>query len=259
MKKLPDYLNKNYIRKEVISQALRNIDLFDGLPQKEIDIISGICEMKKYKKGDIIFHDDDFYTGFYCVADGIVKIYKETPEGKEKIIHVVPKYFTFAEVPVFESYEKIHRDTAKFPASSASIADGTKLIHVPAKQFLAVLSENTDICLNLLSGLSRKLKILQMQVLNVKSQDVTKRLITYLLIELEEKEAILSHNLDSPDSNVINLKISKIDLSAYLGATLETLSRTFKKLQDEKLLIVKGRKFTIPNIPKLKALLKQKI
>ena len=98
-----------------------------------------------------------------------------------------------------------------------------------------------------------------MQVLNVKSQDVTKRLITYLLKELEEKEAILSHNLDSPDSNVINLKISKIDLSAYLGATLETLSRTFKKLQDEKLLIVKGRKFTIPNIPKLKALLKQKI
>jgi CRP/FNR family transcriptional regulator len=52
--------------------------------------------------------------------------------------------------------------------------------------------------------------------------------------------------------NSIRLKISKYDLASYLGTILETLSRTFKKLQDDGIIEVNKRVISIKDLPRLK-------
>ena len=135
------------------------------------------------------------------------------------------------------------------------IGEITKIIFIPAKEFSDLMRDNYLICYGMLSGLSRKIKILQTQVVNVKSLDVTKRLVNYILTEYEAGKSVWSRNTEKEMSETITLNIAKIDLASYLGATLETISRTFKKLQEDKLLRIQGRKITLLNIPALKKML----
>ena len=84
---------------------------------------------------------------------------------------------------------------------------------------------------------------------------MTKRLVNYILTEYEAGKSVWSRNTEKEMSETITLNIAKIDLASYLGATLETISRTFKKLQEDKLLRIQGRKITLLNIPALKKML----
>ncbi len=246
--------DRNLLKREVISQSLKKTDLFANLPAKDLDLISSVCSIRKLKKNEIIFLDNDYYTGFYCVAEGIVKIFKTDKEGKEKIIHIFHGGNTFAEVPVFENIDKIYSGEAKFPANAMALMNSTKVILIPAIDFHNIIKQNNTICFNLLSSLSKRLKMLQSQLFNIKFQDVTKRLANFLLAEIENKKDIEKiYKRDA--ANEINLDISKIDLAAYIGATLETLSRTFKKLQDSGLIQVKGRKLTVLDYKGLKSIL----
>ena len=68
---------------------------------------------------------------------------------------------------------------------------------------------------------------------------------------IEKKKGIKLKKINS-----IELSISKNDLSSHLGTILETLSRTFKKLQDEKIIEVDSKKITILDFQKLKEISK---
>lgn len=247
--------DKELLKREYIIQNIKKVSFFSGLNAKELEMIAAISSIVKAKKGEVIFSEGDTYTGFYCVAEGTVKVYRINKEHRESIIHIVYSHDTFAELPLFDIPAKVQTKEAKFPASSMSLSEITKLIFVPAKEFTELMKENYIICFGMLSGLSRKLKILQNQVMNVKSLDVTKRLVNYLLTEFEAGKSIWRRDADKNSSNTIILNVAKIDLASYLGATLETISRTFKKLQDDKLLRIKGRNITIVNLSALKKML----
>lgn len=247
--------DKELLKREYIIQNIKKVSFFSGLNAKELEMIAAISSIVKTKKGEVIFSEGDTYRGFYCVAEGTVKVYRINKEQRESIIHIVYSHDTFAELPLFDIPDKVQSKEAKFPASSMSLSEITKLIFVPAKEFTELMRDNYIICFGMLSGLSRKLKILQNQVMNVKSLDVTKRLVNYLLTEFEAGKSIWQRDADKNSSNTIILNVAKIDLASYLGATLETISRTFKKLQDDKLLRIKGRNITIENLSALKKML----
>lgn len=247
--------DKEFLKREYIIQNIKKVSFFSELSAKELEMIAAISSIKITKKGEVIFSEGDIYTGFYCVAEGTVKIYRLNKEQRESIIHIVYSHDTFAELPLFDSPVKVHSNQAQFPASAMSLAEITKIIFIPAKEFTDLMRENYIICLGMLSGLSRKLKMLQTQVMNVKSLDVTKRLVNYILTEFEAGKSIWRKDAGKNSSDTITLNIAKIDLASYLGATLETISRTFKKLQDDKLLKIKGRNITIVNLSALKKML----
>jgi CRP/FNR family transcriptional regulator len=247
--------DKEYLKREYIIQNLKKVSFFSDLNSKELDRIAAISETKRIKKGEIIFNENDTYRGFYCVAEGTVKIFKVNKEGRESIINIAYSHETFAELPLFDNPLEVKSNKAVYPASAMGIGEITKIIFIPAKEFSDLMRDNYLICYGMLSGLSRKIKILQTQVVNVKSLDVTKRLVNYILTEYEAGKSVWSRNTEKEMSETITLNIAKIDLASYLGATLETISRTFKKLQEDKLLRIQGRKITLLNIPALKKML----
>ncbi len=68
----------------IISSAL----IFEGLPDQYLEKIRDVAVPKKYAKGETIFMEQDEGNGFYLVAEGMVKIFKLSPSGKEQILHV---------------------------------------------------------------------------------------------------------------------------------------------------------------------------
>jgi len=236
---------------------IRNIFLFSELDNNEIEKIKSFSRHKTFNKGEILFFDTEPYQGFYCIIEGTVKLYKISKEGREHIMHIMKDGDTFGEVPVFENYEAVLRDLAKYPVNAMAIDDNTNTIQVPAKQFLEILRNSNELCMKFLSTLSKRLKILNSHIQGITLQDIKKRLSGYILSEHkrqseERAKKIKVKGLKLPVSvNYIDLAISKNDLASHLGTIIETLSRTLKKLQDEDIIEVNSKRILIKNFKKL--------
>jgi CRP/FNR family transcriptional regulator len=237
---------------------IKSIFLFSDLEDSDLEKIKSFASFKKFKKGEILFFDSEPYRGFYCVLDGAIKLYKISPEGREHIIHIVYPGNIFAEVPLFDNFNEIKKNEVVYPINAMALDDENEVIIIPALPFMEILEKDKTICMKMLANFSRRLKIMNKHIASVTLQDVKKRLAQYILSEYENsktnlKPDILTHHKSKTVlKEYIELSISKYDLASLLGTILETLSRTFKKLQEEKVIEVEGKRIYILNPAKLK-------
>jgi CRP/FNR family transcriptional regulator, dissimilatory nitrate respiration regulator len=243
------------------TDILKKIYLFSGLNEDELNMLKEITRIKKFSKGEIIFFDTEPYRGFYIVLEGLVKIYKISKDGREHILHIIEPNNTFAEVPLFENLDI--QDTPetdnlfRYPANSMALEDSTEVALIPANTFKILLEQNSSICMKMLSGFSKRLRHLNRHIEELTLMDVTKRTVNFIYFEYinKRKSKTGSGKYSEKDAQAfITLNISKNDLASYLGTIIETLSRTFKKLQAEGLIEVEGKKIIIKDLEKLKKL-----
>jgi len=211
---------------EIFSSIISNIPIFKGLSQSQLGKIEKIAVKKNFKKGELIFSENDEGNGFYIVARGRVKIYTVSMEGKEQILHIFGQGEPFGEVPVFSG--------GVFPAN-AQVLEKCSLIFFPRKAFIQLISENIPIVLNMLGVLSMRLRQFTVQVENLSLKEVPGRLAGYLLLLAGEQQR----------KDLIQLNISKGQLASLLGTIPETLSRIFSKMNDRGLIEVEGKSIQI--------------
>ena len=231
---------------------VKKIFLFSDLSDNEAKLIYENSVFKTFDKGEIIFFDSEPYQGFYGVLEGSVKIYKISKDGKEHIIHFIEKGNTFAEVPLFERWSDSRKEVT-YPANTMALEDDTQLILIRSECFLSVLEKDPGLCMKMLASVSKRMRYLTKHIEDLTLKDITKRLAGYLVLEYNKSTSSASHPAP-PDT--IELDISKYDLACYLGTINETVSRVFRKLQDEDILHVDGRNITIKNLSLLKEVAK---
>ncbi|HUV50768.1 MAG TPA: Crp/Fnr family transcriptional regulator [Anaerolineae bacterium] len=204
-----------------ISEIIADISLFNGLPEKQLNEIEGIAVKKRYGKGEIIFSEGDEGNGFYVVAEGKVKIFKASIDGKEQILHIYGPENPFGEVPVFSG--------KKFPANAQAMLK-TRLLFFPKTAFIKLITTNPSMAMNMLAVLSMRLREFTVQIENLSLKEVPGRLASYLIYLAEEQK-----NADN-----ILLPISKGQLASLLGTIPETLSRIFAKMSTRDLIEING-------------------
>jgi CRP/FNR family transcriptional regulator, dissimilatory nitrate respiration regulator len=207
---------------EPIEVIIKN-PLFSGLTAEDLDLLQKIVVQRQVKKGDLLFCEGDKAEGFYIVASGKVKVYKLSPEGKERILHIVHPYGTFAEAAIFGD--------GCYPAYAEPL-EAAQLLFFPKTSFLQLLHSQSRIAINMIGGLSRFLRQFASQIEELTFKDVPARLARYLL-EL------------AGDETELTLPVSKSQLASNLGTVSETLSRTLRKLSDEGYIRVDGKNITI--------------
>lgn len=214
---------------------ISKIPLFKDLSEGHLNQIHQIAEHKFYEKGSTIFSEGDEGNGFYVVADGCVKIFKVSIEGKEQIFHIYGPGHPFGEVPVFSGQ--------KFPAHAQAISK-SHLLFFPKDAFVDLISKNPFLCLNMLAVLSRRLREFTVQIENLSLKEVPARLAAYMIYLAKEQRS----------NDQISLMISKGQLASLMGTIPETLSRIFAKMSSQHLIEVKGRDITLLDRDALEAL-----
>ncbi len=200
--------------------------LFKGLPKDRLLKIEGIAVSRHYNKGETIFTEGDEGDGFYIVAEGKVKIYKMSFEGKEQILHIFGPGEPFGEVPVFSGQS--------FPATALAILK-SRLLFFPRSDFIGLVTADPSLSLNLLAVLSMRLRQFTLQIENLSLKEVPGRIAAYLLYLAGEQGG----------KDTVVLAISKGQLASLLGTIPETLSRIFGKMTSKKLIEVEGRKISL--------------
>lgn len=196
--------------------------LFQGLPERELAEIEKIVIEKKIGRGETIFFEGDEGNGFYIVAEGRVKIFKMSLQGKEQILHIFGEGEPFGEVPVFHGQP--------FPATAEALM-ATRVLFFPRRDFIHIVTQSPSIALNMLAMLSMRLRRFANQIESLSLKEVPARLASYLLYLSEEQGGVDS----------VELEISKGQLASLLGTIPETLSRILGKMSEEGLIEVQGR------------------
>ena len=140
---------------ENILDIISSAPLFHGLPEDQLNEIKRIAITKRVKKGEIIFSEGDKGNGFYVIADGVIKIFKLSSEGKEKILHIFRNGEPFGEVAVFTGQT--------FPANAQAISN-SRLLFFRRNEFVGLISDNPSLSLNMLAELSIRLHHFAVQI-----------------------------------------------------------------------------------------------
>lgn len=204
--------------------VIKKCPLFSGVTEEDLNRLVAVAKFREVEKGELLFSEGETAKGFFVVADGAIKIFKLSPEGKERILHIVHPGSTFAEAAIFGD--------GLYPAHAEPLQK-SQVLFFAKKEFLLLLHQHAQIAINMIGGLSRFLRQFAVQIEELTFKDVPARLACYLL------------ELAGDEQRVIHLPISKTQLASRLGTVSETLSRTFRKLSDEALLQVEGKVITL--------------
>ena len=211
-------------------QIIQKCHLFSGVTEEDLQLLISVCRVREYSRGEILFEQGEEAIGFYLVSDGRVKIYKLSPEGKERILHIVQPGNAFAEAAIFAD--------GFYPAFAETL-EASKLLFFPKKEFLDLLHQHSQIAINMIGGLAKFLRQFTTQIEDLTFRDVPARLARYLA------------ELGGDRKAVVMLPVSKSQLASNLGTVSETLSRTFRKLTDEEIISVSGKQIEIRDVDRL--------
>ncbi len=229
-------------RQAIIENTLRSSQIFMGLPAADIETIAAFVVPKHLAKDEYLFRERDGAKGFYIVQQGAIKVHRVSPAGKEQVIQLFRPIESFAEAAL--------ASPVGYPADAQATEASTVLL-VPKSEFVEVLRSKPELALRMLGSMSQHLRVLVGLVDDLTLKDMETRVANWLL-----------KNCNRPigeDEIEIKLGRTKRVLAAELGATSETLSRTFAKFRDRKLLRMKGDALILTRPRELQAVLRRNL
>ncbi|WP_320044739.1 Crp/Fnr family transcriptional regulator [uncultured Desulfobacter sp.] len=199
-------------------------------------------------KGELIFQEGDRGQGFYIVAQGKIKVFKMSFEGKEQILHIYGPGHTFGEVPVFQG--------KSFPASAMAL-EPSIVLSLPREVLVQQIEKSPALAMNMLADLSRRLREFTVQIENLSLKEVPARLAAYILtLAQEESRGSQKTTMQKSHGSAANvvLPVSKVQLASLIGTTPETISRGLKKIEQAGFIKTDGKTIVIIDHQGLEAL-----
>lgn len=222
------------------SEALcaRKVPIFSSLSDEELTKICSMIKHKKYKKGNALLLEEQPSETLFIVRRGYVKLLKITVQGKEQILRILSVGEFFGELSIFNSGE-----TSNFSAYALEDTDICLLTRGAMEQ---IIQENPAISIKLLQTITRRLAATENLAQSLATSDPEIR-IAYMILEMGRK-----YGKREQGKIKIKLPLSREEMANYVGVTRETISRKFKKFEQEGIIEINGiREITVCDFSKL--------
>ncbi|MFQ5433230.1 MAG: Crp/Fnr family transcriptional regulator [Nitrospinota bacterium] len=217
--------------------SLKGINLFEGLDDTVLEGIEKLASRREFKKGELLFMEGDEPACLWLILDGEVKVFKEFASGKSAILGIFGPGSAVGAVAVI--------DGNSYPAGGQAATAGTAFT-IKRDDVLNVITSNPSIALRMMSDMGKKLRDLTGDLGSMSVQSVIRRL-SRLLVKLAEKLGTVSGN-----DVEMGLFLTRKDLAECIGTSFEVAVRGLRKLQDEKLIEIEGKKLIVRDMNKLR-------
>lgn len=208
-----------------IKEVLTASHLFSALDETQLERVRRHSHITDMVEGESLFFQGDDATSFYLVVSGRIKLYRISPEGKEKVVEIMETGVTFAEALMF-------MDQPYYPVTATAIAP-SRVISINAREFKAMLRESIDSCFLLMGNMSYRLRGLIREIDALSLDTGTVRTVAYLL-----------HQAPA-DADSFELKVAKSVIASRLSVKPETFSRILKNLHERGIVSIDGRNVSI--------------
>lgn len=195
-------------------ETLARCPLFSLLPPADLQEVARVAAERTFRKGALAFREGEPCEGFFVVSQGSVRLYKVSPDGRERTLHIIRPPHSFAEAAIFSD--------GGYPAFAEATSDA-RLVLVPREPFLRLLRQRPSLSAGLFRSLSQWLHVLLDQLEVETFLNARARLATWLLRELE------GH---ADGGARVRLQQSRKALALQLGMAPETLSRIQSEFEE---------------------------
>ena len=211
---------------------LQSVPIFSDLSPSDLNKIAERMVLRAFTKGQMILLEDDLGQTFFVIGGGSVKITRLSDDGREVILAMLGESDFFGEMSLLDGAGR----SANVVALQAS-----EVLTLARNDFLEILQDYPKISISLLEELTQRIRKSDQQIESLSLSDVEQR-IGITLIRLAEELGTIKRG----SVKIKNLPYQQ-DIANMAGTSRETVSRTFKLLEEKGLVTREGRKLTIYN------------
>ena len=218
--------------------SLRRCVLFAHVEGEALRVLADQMRRRRFRRGEVIFHQDDIGDSLEVVVSGAVKIVLPSEAGDEAIIASLHAGDFFGELALLDGAPR---------STTATALEPTETLSLRRDPFLRLLAEEPGVVHALLRALADELRRLTGHVAELHVLDLAGRLATRLagLARQVDRDAAGRVELDWP--------FTQSDLAAMIGGTRQSVNKLLSGLVDDGLLAIDRDTLIITDLAALEA------
>ncbi len=206
---------------------LRQIDLFAGLDDGELEQLAALLRPSHYKRGAFIVLAEEVGDEFFIIRRGRVKVNIVHEDGREIILSLLGAGEIFGELSLLDGRPR---------SANVVTLEDTELLLLRRDLFLDLLYRHPNIATAMLAELAGRLRKTDMQIEGLALMNVTSRVAKTIL------NIIMEHGEDRDEGVVLERRPTHQELAQMAGTTRETVTRVISRLEREGYIHCEGRR-----------------
>ncbi len=223
-------MKKPFVIPQCQNCSSRADSVFTALNADQLEVLSHQKGCNYYKKGQTVFFEGNNAHGIYCVHKGKIKLHKLGTEGKEHIIR-------FAKDGDILGYRALL--SGEPFSASATVLEDASLCYIPKDGLVKLITEDPAFAMKVLELTCREMGVAADTITNLAQKPVRERLAEVLLM--------LKETFGLDDENVIDVQLTREELSNIVGTATESVIRLLSELKKEGTIELRGKKIAILN------------
>ncbi|MBS4098773.1 MAG: Crp/Fnr family transcriptional regulator [Sulfuricella sp.] len=210
---------------------IRHSYLYEHLDEPSFEYVTAHAKVIQLATGERLFAEGESSQYFYLIHRGIMKLFKSSPDGTERIVELVNAKQLFGEDAMFVGEHAVYADAL----------EPTQLIAFECAAFTTLMHQNAELCFRMLTEMSRRSKKLIDEIGKLTLQGAIQRVAEYL-IEVGKY---------SDFSSTIRVNLPKYIIASRIGVSPETLSRIITKFRHKGMIDCNKDSIMLKNLPHL--------
>ena len=216
---------------------VREFSSLKALTKDELLQLSDCKTSHIIKKGEVIFEEGENVNGIYCVKDGICKLTKLSPNGKDHIVKLVTKGELLGQRSMI----------SEEPVNLSAVAlEDMEVCFIPKSEVMGYFDKNNQFSMNVMKTICGDLKEADDHMVNLAQKTVKERLAETLLY--------LHDTFGKNEDNSLKIQLSRDELASMIGTATESCIRLLSDFNKLGLIELTGKKIVLKEINKLKRL-----
>ena len=192
-------------------RCVSKVPIFSHLEFNELEEVFHTVNHQKMKKGEFLFMAGETSSSLYVIHKGKVRIYRLNDNGEEQLIRVLTHSDFTGELSLFSDDNKSQ--------SYAEVLEDAEICRINREDIYDLMKKYPDISVKIIESFAERLNESESLTTNISLLNSKEKLIEYIRTHSKGSQLILN--------------MTKRNLASYLSMQPETLTRTFKKLEQE--------------------------
>ncbi|MBP6073114.1 MAG: Crp/Fnr family transcriptional regulator [Flavobacterium sp.] len=216
---------------------VREISSLKALSKDELISMAHCKVSKTVKKGEAIFEEGESVNGVFCVKEGVCKMTKLSPNGKDQIVKLAKKGELLGQRSLISDE----------PANLSAVAlEDMEICFIPKSEVIQFFNKNNQFSMNVMKTICGDLKEADDLMVGMAQKSVKARL-AFTLLNLEE-------TFGTNDDHSLKIQLSRDELASIIGTATESCIRLLSDFNKLELISLKGKAIAILDKNKLKKL-----
>lgn len=201
---------------------LRELELFSGLSEADIEAIGHATTMTHCRPGQVILSPDGPPERIHILKKGRVRVYRMTPDGKQLTLDIYDKGTILGDMRL------LGQDS--IPEAYAQTVDAAVICTITPDELRRLIERHPIVGVNIISHLSRRLQEAERELEAMAYQRVGQRLARKLT------DLAARFGVQTVRGTLIQARLTQQELAEMIGTTRETLAHTLSDFRNRGLL-----------------------